>query len=273
MADKKQSKVSFPPLNLAKQRRIAAKLINNFGKLSQQFYGEKCEGVIFTGLCNYITNQISTDEFVVSPVTIQSVASYLLNQTLDFKNLKFLFKFIAANYDSIKINQAVMPSKLEDGILPGWAYVQFKDLALHKEEKKAFIEFRLKVVSGPWYGNKVIKRVDLSSMYLSALLSRSKVNTRRRRTGTPRDLIRLYAFVRLMPTAGISGDLSFWDYLFSPYISNLNKKLISERKKPCPRGLNNPCAGCKIGYKECPRGTRPVTLTIKETNGSIQNSS
>ena len=110
MADKKQSKVSFPPLNLAKQRRIAAKLINNFGKLSQQFYGEKCEGVIFTGLCNYITNQISTDEFVISPVTIQSVASYLPHQyNVLLMRLFEIFAYFRTWSGALKLPQFVLP--------------------------------------------------------------------------------------------------------------------------------------------------------------------
>lgn len=275
MAGKKQSRMSFPPVDLAKQKRIAKRLLNNFGSLSLQFYGEKCEGIRFQGLCNYIANQLSTTDFVVSPITIQSTASYLLNQILDYKSIKFLFKFIAANFDQIRNNQAVAPARLDEGIMPGWAYVQFKDMSLDKTGKKPRLRFRLKVVSGPWYGHQVIKHIDINSIYLDGLFYRMKLKSKRNKVATPRDLIRLYAFVRLSPNGNSGNELGFWDYNISKYLANRNRKLISERRKPCPRNYMHPCSSCHVGYKECPRGTRPVTvdLTVKGQNATNQKPS
>lgn len=276
MAARKQSRMSFPPIDLTKQKRITKKLLTNFGKLSTQFYGEKCEGLIFQGLCNFIVNQLSTIEFVISPITIQSIASYLLNQTLDYKSIKFLFKFIAANFESIKNNQAITPAKGDDGIIPGWAYVRFKDFEVEiVEGQRPKLKFTLKVISGPWYGYSVKKVIEIGSVYLDGLFYRIKLNSKRRKNSTPRDLVRLYAYVHLVPNGNNYNELGFWDYTFSKYLTNVNKRIISERRKPCPRNYQHPCSSCHVGYRECPRGTRPLTidLTVKGKNAPIKSPS
>lgn len=195
---------------------------------------------------------------------ITSLSKFVGNK-LTAEELSLIAGFCASMEDQLRKGEAVFPPS--SGGDPGWNVIEVVDL----QTTTSGLEFVCKVIYGNAYGANVSKVVQMDGPALHSMYRKAGITGRRRKQAFPRDLVGMLFLVNLTATDKNVAGLTFWNIEQPTVLDSRNRKLTSERRKPCPIGKTHPCAFCGIGKAECPRAVRPVTISLerKELNATV----
>lgn len=266
----KSQKTNFPLVRISE-----AKKTRNVLKLrllcTNRYLVECMGGDVFKKLCQDIAVTLTTPTYHVSPDTIKKSLGFLLGRKITVNLLKWVCEFIGANIYEIKNNTAVLPAETNESPPEEWIPVQFTDIK--KDEKQAgYIYLIAKVVYGKWYGLEIKKRINYRDPKAWPIITWKMKLDKMRHPAFPRDLVQLYAFVKL--SGPYNSGFSFSKLEVNDYFANINRKLIKERQEPCVlknKGYDIPCASCKATINQCYRATRFYSVTTKETEDGSGN--
>lgn len=249
----------MPAIDIATADKLYKRLKTSFDL--HKLFGITLEGTDFAFFVQRLAELIGTKETPVDYASMRATVSHLLGDTLTYKNVDFLFKFLSVNFIQLRKGYMAMPA--DGSAHPGWACIRFYDLERLDRDGKIRLALKANVEWGTWYGHKVERVVDMFSPVVAVALRRLNVVTRRNKNATPRDLIGLYAFAELESSDFGREKLSFSAVMCNDYLKRVNAQLIKERRKPCIKGYLHPCSACHLGIKDCFRATRPIAITIE----------
>lgn len=258
----KPERPKLPTIDFRKIKRIR-RIMNEFLMVdSVKYHGKVLDGTLLVTLSGIFAVLLSDSSHVVPRNNIITFLSAYVGNVIDRAMVSRWCNFITACYHEYQMGMVVTPAVNDGTIKTGHLLAKVFDIQAVKDASKGpCIRLKLRIVKGVWYGHTIYKDIPRASPYIFYLLKQAKINNRKRKTGTPRDLVNLYFFVKA-ESRGNTDFMLATDMALSPQLTARNYLLIKERRKPCIKGKSIACSMCNLGLEECFRATRPKTVQL-----------